>query len=153
MDFFSSSNVGKTTLHLISWPYRFGSNQNHWKAIAFSKTGLFWAHINHLKSDAKHFFNILCNRKKIFQIRYCVISHVKGLQSYHMSKFEFWKKNLTFWVQGCFYQVNLTWLVPGSLHSFWPQTSASASLSAPWARGMQSNSFERFIFSFTAHYL
>ena len=89
---FSSSNVGKTTLHLISWPYRFGSNQNHWKAIAFSKTGLFWAHINHLKSDAKHFFNILCNRKKIFQIRYCVISHVKGLQSYHMSKFEFWKK-------------------------------------------------------------
>ena len=57
----------KTVLEFHSFHLIFDTvrcNQYHWKAILRSKTGLFWAYIDHLKSAAAHFLKILCCRKK-----------------------------------------------------------------------------------------
>ena len=34
-------------------------NQICWKAISWSKTGLLWVHMNHIKSAATHFLDML----------------------------------------------------------------------------------------------
>ena len=45
--------------------YAVRCNPNHWNAILWSKTGLLWAHISHLKSAATQFLEIVWCRKII----------------------------------------------------------------------------------------